>query len=86
MTDDFGTILAWRGGSYSFDRFEQTVDFQTFDFFEVSSEYLETVTKFTLTVGVGGNVVGPFVFEDVRLAPEDAMPKPPVGPGEVASN
>ena len=76
LTDDFGITSESVSGSSAFDRFEQTLDFQTFDFLAVSAERFASVTKFTLTVRGGGNIVGPFVFEDVSLPPEDAAPKP----------
>ena len=77
LTDDFGITSESVSGSFAFHPFEQTLDFQTFDFLAVSPERFASVTKLMLTVKGGGNIVGPFVFEDLRLAPEDATPKPP---------
>ena len=77
LTDDFGiTYDELVGGSSALDPFEQTLDFQTFDFLAVSPERFASVAKFTLTVRGGGNIVGPFVFEDVWLAPDDPVLKP----------
>ena len=86
LTDDFGTASESFSGSHALHPFETTLDFQTFDFLAVSPERFASVTKFTLTVRGGGNIVGPFVFEDVRLASEDARTKPPSGSGEDAGN
>ena len=84
LTDDFGITSEWSGGSFSFHPFEKTLDFQTFNFLAVSSDHFASVTNFTLTVRGEGNIVGPFVFEDIRLPAQAAMPKPPAGSEEGA--
>ena len=86
LTDNFGITSEWFSGSFSLHPFEQTHDYQTFDFSGVSAEHFASVTKFTLTIRGGGNIIGTFVFEELWLAPGDLMLKAAAVSGEDTGN
>ena len=83
LTDDTGNSYTNLWGSMEFEPFSQTLVSQEIVFDGGQEGRLSSVTKFTLTIRGGGNIVGPFVFENVGLVSEDIPPVTPVPPGGV---
>jgi len=83
LTDETGKVYRDHFVGMSFDAFNHTLDRQEFVFDGVQRERLSSTTKFTLTIRGGGNIVGPFVFDNIALVSEDIPPVTPVPPGGV---
>lgn len=74
LTDDAGKSYGFLFGSMNFEHFDQAVDTQELAFYGIERESLSSATKLTLTVRGGGEIVGPFVFDNIALVSEDAPP------------
>ena len=81
LTDNTGASYEYLGGDASFDDLSpRGQEWQQFIF---SGRILPSVSSLTLTIRGGGEIVGPFVFDNIALVSEDIPPVTPVPPGGV---
>ena len=81
LTDNAGTSYYLEGGSTAFDELSpRGHESQQFIFQGIVPS---SVLSLTLTVRGGGEIAGPFVFDNIALVSEDIPPVTPVPPGGV---
>ncbi len=81
LTDNTGASYYLGGGSTTFD--ELSPRGHASQQFIFQGIVPSSVSSLTLTVRGGGNIVGPFVFDNIALVSEDIPPVTPVPPGGV---
>ena len=82
LTDDKNSVFSYQGGAISWEDIpsSQLAQWQSFDFAGVP---VGSATSMTLNIRGGGEVIGPFVFDNIALVSEDIPPVTPVPPGGV---
>ena len=84
LSDSAGKSYHFFFGSMEFDPFNQALEMQTLVFAGIDLANLPSSEVLTLTIRGGGNIVGPFIFENVQVVSETApaeTPQVPGGPG-----
>ena len=83
LTDNLGTVYSFVGSSSGTIETSAGIEVESQQF-NFLSEVNSAATSLTLTIqGGGGEVVGPFVFDNIALVSEDIPPVTPVPPGGV---
>ena len=88
LSDSAGKSYHFFFGSMEFHPFNQALEMQTLVFAGIDLANLPSSEVLTLTIRGGGNIVGPFVFENAQVVSETApaeTPQVPGGPGGEAT-